>query len=226
MAATKPGGQTLRERKKERARQEIYDAALALLAERPYEQVSVDDICERAQVGRASFFRFYGTKAGLLTEFNRRLTDLARTAIDQHPSSTQSEEEDGRKDERPGAIEQLGILQRTLAAYWASAGPGPRALALAFITEGSITMLTDSPGAIHEDLFRLVADIIEHGQTTGELSTRLTPAFAAWLLVTTLAAATCTWLTGQTTTDLHHLTGAALETLLTGLSLAPSRPSS
>ena len=37
----------------------------------------MDDICVRAQVGRATFFRFYGTKAGLLAEFNRRLAELA-----------------------------------------------------------------------------------------------------------------------------------------------------
>lgn len=37
----------------------------------------MDDICVRAQVGRATFFRCYGSKAGLLAEFNRRLAELA-----------------------------------------------------------------------------------------------------------------------------------------------------
>ena len=76
MTSPAPGPGTLRERKKQRVREEIYNAALDLLAEQPYDKVSVDDICARAQVGRATFFRFYGTKAGLLAEFNRRLAEL------------------------------------------------------------------------------------------------------------------------------------------------------
>ena len=64
MTSSAPGPGTLRERKKQRVREEIYNAALDLLAEQPYDKVSVDDICARAQVGRATFFRFYGSKAG------------------------------------------------------------------------------------------------------------------------------------------------------------------
>ncbi|PZG08576.1 TetR/AcrR family transcriptional regulator [Nonomuraea aridisoli] len=56
-----PGG-SLRERKQRLAREAIIEAALALFDERGFEKVTVTDIAERAQVGRATFFRYFGDK--------------------------------------------------------------------------------------------------------------------------------------------------------------------
>jgi AcrR family transcriptional regulator len=214
MTSSAPGPGTLRERKKQRAREEIYNAALDLLAEQPYDKVSVDDICARAQVGRATFFRFYGTKAGLLAEFNRRLAELARTAIADHDAAG--------SPGPPSAARRLRLVQRTLAGYWAAAGPAPRKMALAFITEGSIGMLADGDDAVHPDLLRLVTEIVRRGQAAGELDTRLAPDFIAWLIVTALAAATGTWLVGHEQADLDRTTADTLDVLLTGLTGARS----
>jgi AcrR family transcriptional regulator len=53
---------TLRERKQQRAREQIIDAAYALFAERGFAQVTVTDIAGRAEVGRTTFFRYFGDK--------------------------------------------------------------------------------------------------------------------------------------------------------------------
>ncbi|MFG2044174.1 TetR/AcrR family transcriptional regulator [Dactylosporangium sp. NPDC048998] len=53
---------SLRERKQQRAREEIVAAAYDLFAERGYADVTVADIAERAQVGRTTFFRYFGDK--------------------------------------------------------------------------------------------------------------------------------------------------------------------
>jgi AcrR family transcriptional regulator len=53
---------SLRERKQQRARDEIIEAAYALFAERGYPAVTVADIVERAEVGRTTFFRYFGDK--------------------------------------------------------------------------------------------------------------------------------------------------------------------
>jgi AcrR family transcriptional regulator len=57
---------TLRERKQRRAREQIVDAAYALFAERGFAGVSVSDIAERAEVGRTTFFRYFGDKQEVL----------------------------------------------------------------------------------------------------------------------------------------------------------------
>jgi AcrR family transcriptional regulator len=52
----------LRARKRERARGAIVAAAYELFAERGFDQVTVADIAERAEVGRTTFFRYFGDK--------------------------------------------------------------------------------------------------------------------------------------------------------------------
>jgi AcrR family transcriptional regulator len=52
----------LRERLQQAARDEIVAAAFALFAERGYPAVTVADIAQRAEVGRTTFFRYFGDK--------------------------------------------------------------------------------------------------------------------------------------------------------------------
>jgi AcrR family transcriptional regulator len=52
----------LRERKQQRARDAIIAAAFDLFGERGYVDVTVADIAERAEVGRTTFFRYFGDK--------------------------------------------------------------------------------------------------------------------------------------------------------------------
>ena len=56
----------LRERKKRRAQEAIVDAAYALFAERGFADVTVTEIAERAEVGRTTFFRYFGDKREVL----------------------------------------------------------------------------------------------------------------------------------------------------------------
>ncbi|WP_367128398.1 TetR/AcrR family transcriptional regulator [Saccharothrix sp. HUAS TT1] len=57
-----PERMPLRERKQQRAREQIVRAAFSLFAERGFADVTVTDIAERAEVGRTTFFRYFGDK--------------------------------------------------------------------------------------------------------------------------------------------------------------------
>ena len=66
---------TLRERKQQQAREQIVEAAFALFAAHGFAQVSVTDIAAHAQVGRTTFFRYFGDKQEVLFADEQRLID-------------------------------------------------------------------------------------------------------------------------------------------------------
>ena len=57
------------------ARERLADAAFALFDERGYEQTTIDDITERAGLGRTTFFRHYRSKDDVIFPDQDRLLD-------------------------------------------------------------------------------------------------------------------------------------------------------
>jgi AcrR family transcriptional regulator len=66
MAEEQAQGETLTDRKRRRAKEAIRRAALELFDERGFDAVSVTDIAQRAEVGRTTFFRYFGDKQEVL----------------------------------------------------------------------------------------------------------------------------------------------------------------
>lgn len=78
MAEEQARGESLTDRKRRRAKETIRQAALDLFSERGFDAVSVTDIAERAEVGRTTFFRYFGDKQEVLfSEPTPAVTDLA-----------------------------------------------------------------------------------------------------------------------------------------------------
>src|SRR5260370_32816044 len=69
---------SLTDRKRRRAKETIRRAALDLFSERGFDAVSVTDIAERAEVGRTTFFRYFGDKQEVL--FSEAAEAVARAS--------------------------------------------------------------------------------------------------------------------------------------------------
>ncbi len=70
------------DRRQRKTREAIFKAFIELLSERPYHRITVGDILERADVGRATFYAHFETKDFLLKELCEDLFDhIADTAM-------------------------------------------------------------------------------------------------------------------------------------------------
>jgi AcrR family transcriptional regulator len=79
----------LRARKKERTRQAISDAAIALFLSDGFDEVSVADIAAAAEVSKPTLFRYFPTKDDLvLDRFADHLGELARVVDGRGPGET------------------------------------------------------------------------------------------------------------------------------------------
>jgi AcrR family transcriptional regulator len=83
--AAKPG---LRERKKQQTREKIARAALQLVAERGYEETTLADIAEAAEVSPRTIFAYFDSKEDiLLCEEDSFLSEL-KHRLDERPAGT------------------------------------------------------------------------------------------------------------------------------------------
>ena len=100
--ATQPSGDRslpLRERKKLRTRRALADAALRMFAEKGFNETTLDELTEEAEVSRSTFFRTFPAKEAVAIEAEVELWSAYLAALDARELS--------------GAI--LGELHATLA---------------------------------------------------------------------------------------------------------------
>jgi AcrR family transcriptional regulator len=159
-----------RERKKERTRSEIYDAAMQLFAERGFATVTITEICEQADVGRGTFFLHFATKAALLYEFNERVAQNFREVLDV------SREE--ASDELRALVQHINVELTAQSEIMA-----------AMLTEFFTSPATMSEAtACGTSLLELVAEIIGRGQEKGEFSRLIDARLAATSFLATAAS--------------------------------------
>lgn len=162
MAASQPGPPpTRRERKKERTRREIYDAAMRLFARGGFEAVTIAEICEEADVGRGTFFLHFPSKSALLYEFNQRVAEDFREALTEPRASAREELRALVERISSELAAQAEVMTAMIADFYAS----PEALAAA--------------PARSAPLLELVTGIVRRGQERGEFSHRIDARLAA-----------------------------------------------
>ncbi|MFJ9693262.1 TetR/AcrR family transcriptional regulator [Kitasatospora sp. NPDC101183] len=72
-----------RERNKQRMRERIFTAALSLFEEKGFEQTTIDDITERADVARGTFFNHFQHKEELITTWSNQRRERLEEKLQQ-----------------------------------------------------------------------------------------------------------------------------------------------
>jgi AcrR family transcriptional regulator len=161
---------TRRARKKERTRREIFGAAMDLFAVRGFDAVTIEAICDAADVARGTFFLHFPSKAALVWEWNRQVADEFRATL---------------REPRKSAVSELRALVEHISA---------KLLAQADVMAGMLREFFAAPPAAADareqaqDLHALVEELVRRGQKRGELRRSLDPRLCVAVLMSTSAA--------------------------------------
>lgn len=168
-----PPPQSRRERKKRETRARILEAALALMAERGYDAVKIEDVAARADVANATFFLHFPTKSALIVAFNEQVCDKIAERLEGFSL---------------GAVEKLELLRAIVLDEWSRRAALLRKLVAEAAAENGAAVLESS-----SNLVALVEAIVAEGQSAGELSAEFSPETVAQCLVSAWRAATVKW---------------------------------
>lgn len=171
MEAASPAAEpSRRARKKERTRREIYDAALALFERQGFDAVTVEAICEAADVARATFFLHFPTKAALLYE----LSDRVAQEFGERPRDAEAGAADELRDLVDAMIERLvahaGVMSAMVREFFAN----PEAIRAAH--------------ARGREFPDRVEAIVRRGQARGEFRRSIDPRLASAVVLSTAGA--------------------------------------
>lgn len=75
----------LRERKKERTREQLVEAALRLFTQRGYEETTIDEVVNAVEVSPRTFFRYFQSKEDVLVTWVDEFSDRVRHALAARP---------------------------------------------------------------------------------------------------------------------------------------------
>src|SRR5690349_3750322 len=97
--------ESLRDRKRQLLRRRIVDTAIQLVSSRGLQNVTADEIAAEAEVGRATFFRYFDSKeaAVIVGFYEQRLTELVQ-ALNEAPVNL------GPMDAVAWAVRHLGTV--------------------------------------------------------------------------------------------------------------------
>ena len=194
-----------RERKKDETRERIARAAVELFTEKGFETTTVDEIAQRADVAKGTFFNYFPRKEAVLTA-------LAEDEVEEFEAWVEA------KLAEPGSARAklYDLVDCAVDSY--EQNPTLRRRALIELQKGEPELV----GQIHARGHAVVRRVVVAGQADGSLRADLDPDRATALLRSTYIGTVMQWLFRGDPQDVRGELRARLAMLLDGL--APKEP--
>ena len=195
----------LRERKKQQTRADLTDAAERLFAERGFDDVTIDQIAEAADVSPRTFYRYFASKEDLVLGGMDEMHDLFRALL----------------ATRPADEPVVDSLRSAFAALASDMERDPerslRQGALIRTTPSLVLRRVQRQAALEAQIAPVLAERLG-SSGSGDLRAPLLVACA----FSAFRVATIAWMTGGATTSLADLIDDALAQLAHGFGPSPT----
>jgi AcrR family transcriptional regulator len=198
---------TRRERKKRETRRRIYSAAFELFRENGFEETTIEEIADRADVGKGTVFNYFPHKTAFLAAI---FEDWVNRII----------EEIGPAEEWTGSTR--GKLEQLFFFLANNSAQSPELFRKAIFEHLRSIPEEDgrlkAPATMHEFL-AMIRTVIRRGQDTGDVRADLDPKHAAALVESAVFKTIVIWLMeGGSLEDLHEEMSAKLDIIFDGVS--------
>ncbi len=198
----------LRERKKRATRQALHGAALRLVAERGFDDVTIEDIAAAADVSPRTFFNYFGSKEDVIVNPDPDRVDRLRAQLASHTSA----------EEQP-----LDVIESVLVATVDEMNDRREEWLLRLRLVREIPALTPRHLAAYDAMEKaLVDDVVR--RTGLDASTDVLPVLVAAAAMAAVRAAIARWGAGDGLTPLPDLLRESFVALRGGLRVEADRP--
>ncbi len=195
-----------RERKKEETRRRITLAALDLFHEKGFEATTVDEITERADVAKGTFFNYFPKKESVLEALSEEWMERAEEHAVHHG--------------RTASERILAIFGGVAEAYGQD-----RALARMLVRVSMERMVRPEPDEARSGLYDMVVTAIRSGQASGEFRADLEPESVFGVVASVFMGTLIWWVGGgphrevvaRSTVSLHDAVERQLSIAFDGL---------
>jgi AcrR family transcriptional regulator len=197
-----------RERKKEETRGRITRAALELFHEKGFEATTVDEITERADVAKGTFFNYFPKKESVLEALSEEWMERAEEHAARHGSTA--------------ADRILAVFGGVAEAYGQD-----RALARMLVRVSMERMVCPEPDTSRVGLYELVVTAFREGQARGEFRHDLEPEAVFGIMASVFMGTLLWWVGGgphhdlvqRSTLSLHDVVERQLGIVFDGIRL-------
>ncbi|MEW6622422.1 MAG: TetR/AcrR family transcriptional regulator [Bacillota bacterium] len=194
-----------RERKKAKTREAIYKAALELFIEKGYNETTIEDITEKVDVAKGTFFNYFPTKEAVLFYMNEQRVALLEEMLKKELKDVKSSEE-----KLYGCLKLFGRINEDEKEL----------TALVLMETSSKMMSKMAPDVLAQIRWKSVlVNVLEEGKHQGEFRHDFNSDHAADLIISMYFFTLVLWLEGRCKNSLTDELLARVEIIMAGIKL-------
>ena len=176
---TKEKSPSRRERKKQEMREAIYNAAIGLFIQRGFDNVTIEDITEKVDIAKGTFFNYFSSKDSILPFFIARHLDEVRKRLTRETKRDKTARE---KLQRLFSLLGKLVIENAPLIKWV------------LMESFRLKVYQKEKEEVFSNILHIMVAILKEGQEKGEFNKDMDPEKVAEILESIFFSSSMRWL--------------------------------